>query len=81
MSTDIWGQENAGLMWTIMLGIGLLLYGLWVFAQWRVFAKAGFPGALSLINLAIFVPLIGPLVVIGLQVWFAFANWPALKRA
>lgn len=38
------------------------------------------PGALALINIAVIVPLIGPLAILGLHTWFAFARWPALNR-
>jgi hypothetical protein len=74
------GPENAGMLWAITFGIGLVLYAFWIFIQWKIFAKAGFPGALALINLAVFIPFVGFLAAIGLQVWFAFADWPALKK-
>lgn len=40
---------------------------------WRIFAKAGFPGALSLLMLV-------PLVNIAMIFFLAFAEWPALKH-
>jgi uncharacterized membrane protein YhaH (DUF805 family) len=80
MSGDIWGPENAGAMWAATMVFGLLFFVFWIYLQWRIFSKAGFNGALALINLAIFVPFVGALIVIGLQVWFAFAAWPALNK-
>lgn len=77
---EIWSPENAGALWAAMIVIGLLFFVFWIYLQWRIFSKAGFNGALALINLAIFVPLVGPLIVFGLQVWFAFAAWPALSK-
>jgi len=78
-SGEMFAPENAGLLWALTFGLAFIIFALWVFIQWRIFAKAGFPGALALINLAILVPGIGILIVLGLQVWFAFANWPALR--
>ena len=40
---------------------------------WRIFSKAGFPGALSLLML---VPLVNLIMIFVL----AFAEWPALKQ-
>lgn len=76
----LFGPENAGMLWAITFGIAFVIMALWIFVQWKIFTKAGYPGALSLINLAIFIPGLGFLVVLGLQVWFAFADWPALKK-
>ena len=75
-----WGPENAGALWMATMLFGAVAFAFFIFLQWRIFSKAGFPGALALINLAVVVPMIGWLVVIGLQVWFAFADWPALKK-
>lgn len=80
MSGDIWGPENAGAMWAITIAFGLIMCVFWIYLQWRIFTKAGFSGALALINLAIFVPYVGFVIVFGLQVWFAFAAWPALSK-
>ena len=55
-----------------------------IFLQWKIFSKAGHPGALALVNLILLVPIlnfIGAFVVLGLWIWFAFSEWPALKRA
>lgn len=77
---DIWSVENAGAMWVVTFGIAALFCALLIFFQWRAFSRAGFHGALALINLGIFVPVVGPLIVLGLQGWFAFAPWPALNK-
>ena len=69
----------SGMMGAIMI-VGLILLVLWIVFWWKIFSKAGYSGALSLIFLATIIPLIGlfvPLVLIG---WFAFAKWPALNR-
>ncbi len=80
MSGDMWGQENAGALWAAMMAFGVLFFVFWIYLQWRIFSKAGFNGALALINFAIFVPFVGALIVFALQVWFAFAAWPALNK-
>ena len=76
-----WGPENAGMLWVATFAILAIFFALWIFLQWRIFSKAGHPGALALINLAVFVPFVGPFVMLGLTAWFAFSEWPALKRA
>lgn len=59
---------------------GILLFLMWaalvallVFAFWRIFAKAGFPGVLGLLMLV-------PVVNVGAVVYLAFAEWPALRK-
>ena len=42
--------------------------------QWRIFTRAGYPGALALLMLL-------PLVNLVVLLWFAFADWPALRQA
>ena len=79
MMLDFFGPENAGFLWALTFGIGFVICALWIYIQWRIFAKAGFPGSLALINLAILIPGAGIVIVIGLQVWFAFADWPAVR--
>jgi len=78
--TSIWSPENAGAMWVATTVIAVAFYLFWIFLQWKIFTRAGFNGALALINLAVFVPLVGPLIVLGLQAWLAFAAWPALSK-
>lgn len=41
---------------------------------WKICAKAGFPGALSLLMLV-------PIANIILPFYIAFADWPALRRS
>jgi ABC-type spermidine/putrescine transport system permease subunit II len=60
--------------------VALAVVAFYIFLWWKIFSKAGHPGALSLINLAVIIPLVGPLIVLGLLIWFAFSEWPALKR-
>ncbi len=61
------------------LGFIVLFLGLWlvalllpVIAFWKICAKAGFPGPLSLLMLVPFVNIIFPLYI-------AFTEWPALR--
>lgn len=77
----MWAPEHAGALWAAMFAVMALIGVFYIFLQWRIFSKAGFPGALALVNLCILVPVIGPLIVLGLQTWFAFAKWPALRSA
>ncbi|MBS0386140.1 MAG: hypothetical protein JSS00_12415 [Proteobacteria bacterium] len=60
-----------------IVGLVILIFSL--YCWWRIFSKAGYPGALALIFLAGIVPLIGPCICLGLFIWFAFAQWPVLK--
>jgi len=53
---------------------GLILIAVSIWAFWKIFSKAGYNGALSLLMLIPFVNL----VVI---VWFALADWPNLASA
>ena len=72
-----------------MMGPYLLIVGIiclaffvfYIFCWWRIFAKAGYSGALSLINLAVIIPFIGWIAPLVLFIWFAFAKWPALNKA
>jgi hypothetical protein len=43
-------------------------------AWWRIFTKAGHPGALSLTMLI-------PMVNLGVLLWFAFSRWPIEEQA
>ena len=58
--------------------VELLIIVFWValiiWPFWRIFAKAGFNGALSLLMLL-------PLVNVVMIFFLAFAEWPALKKA
>jgi len=46
----------------------LVAFSIWVY--WRIFAKAGYNGALSLLN---FIPAVGPLIC---MIILAFGRWP-----
>lgn len=48
--------------------LAIVAFTLWVY--WRIFAKAGYNGALSLLNL---IPGIGPLICV---IILAFGRWP-----
>lgn len=67
--------EAAGIL-GIILTFGLfavvLVAALIIFPHWRMFQRAGYSGALSLLML---VPLVNLIVLL----WFAFADWPALR--
>lgn len=60
--------------------VGLLIFVFFIFVWWKIFSKAGYSGALSLLFLAGIIPFIGWIVPLVLIIWFAFADWPALKR-
>ena len=59
--------------------IGLLIFAFFIFIWWKIFSKAGYSGALSLLFLAGVIPLIGWIVPLVLMIWFAFADWPVRK--
>ena len=67
----------AGIMGTIILVYVIILcaivaFMVWVY--WRIFQKAGYSGALSLLNL---VPGVGPLICVLI---LAFGRWPIEDR-
>lgn len=62
----------------IILLIGLVVWIFSIFVQWKILSKAGYSGALSLLNL---IPILGQLIMAIVWIWFAFADWPVLKRA
>ena len=71
---------NSGVAWLLTLGtvalmfvvVGHLLFALLlIIPTWRVFVRAGFSGALSLLHL---VPFVGLLVIMAI---LAFSDWPA----
>jgi hypothetical protein len=71
---------NSGVGWLLTLGsvallflaIGHLLVAfLLIIPTWRIFVRAGFSGALSLLHL---VPFVGLLVIMAI---LAFSDWPA----
>jgi uncharacterized membrane protein YhaH (DUF805 family) len=56
-----------GLVYAIVL-LAIVAFSIWVY--WRIFAKAGYNGALSLLN---FIPGVGPLICV---IILAFGRWP-----
>jgi hypothetical protein len=71
---------NSGVGWLLTLGTVLLFFVvlghillslLLIIPTWRIFARAGFSGALSLLHL---VPVVGSLIVMAI---LAFSDWPA----
>jgi len=85
MPTDPTAMMQAlGPMFAVFAVIFLLVLGFCIFIQWKIFSKAGHPGWLSLLNLLLLVPVvnfIAPFVMLGVWIWFAFSDWPALKKA
>ena len=55
------------LVYAVVL-IGVVVFTIWMY--WRVFEKAGYSGALSLLNL---IPGFGPLIC---MIVLAFGRWP-----
>jgi hypothetical protein len=55
-----------GIIWLVVIAFCIFLY-------WKIFSKAGYSGFLSLLLL---VPIANLIVII----WFAFADWPVLKK-
>ena len=58
-----------GLPELLILVAILLFFLVPVFAWWRIFSKAGHPGALGLTMLI-------PGVSLAVLLWFAFSTWP-----
>lgn len=55
--------DGMGLLWMILMGVVVVI------PFWRICAKAGYPGALSLLVLI-------PLVNLAFFYFLAFAQWP-----
>ncbi len=55
------------------LSLILISLAITIIPFWRIFSKAGYHGALSLLMLV-------PLVNLGMIFFLAFAQWPALKN-
>lgn len=51
--------------------LAMIALQVWVF--WRIFSKAGHPGALSLLMLV-------PLVNVGMLIYLAVGEWPVLQE-
>ncbi len=55
--------------------VGMLIFAfLIVWPFWRICHKAGYPGIMALL---VFVPLVNLIFLY----WFAFADWPSLRKA
>lgn len=55
------------------LVIILFIASVWLVPFWRIFAKAGYAGALSLL-------MVVPVVNVALLYFLAFTEWPIFKR-
>lgn len=55
------------------LAFYVLIIGFMIFCYWKIWSKAGFNGAWSLLMLI-------PLVNLGAFIYLAFAEWPIHKR-
>lgn len=58
----------------VYIVVVLVITAFFIFCLWRIFAKAGYSGAMALISL---IPGLGPLICICI---LAFGNWPALQN-
>lgn len=69
------GTEAILILIFVLLGvlIAVAIVAFMIFCWWRVFSKAGYSGALSLLLLVPF----GNLIVL---LWLAFGNWPVLDE-
>ena len=56
-----------------LLILGIIFWPVWVIGWWKIFAKAGQPGILSL---AMLVPILNFILFL----WFAFSTWPIEKH-
>lgn len=75
-SYDTYGGADANALAGMMGAMGLVWLAVvvfFIFLYWKIFSKAGFSGWISLLLL---VPIVNLIVII----WFAFADWPALKK-
>ena len=64
------GVPEILLMVLVIVVVGIIFV---IVPYWRIFRKAGFPPALSIL-------MIVPLVNIGMLYFLAFMDWPALKN-
>jgi hypothetical protein len=65
----------------VFLIVGLAIAVFMIFCWWKIFSKAGYNGALALVFISAIIPFIGPIICLILFIWFAFADWPATKKA
>jgi hypothetical protein len=65
--------------WGFAYGFGIGPFGMLVVAVllvlplWQICAKAGYPGPLALL---VFIPVVNLIFLY----WFAFSDWPSLRR-
>jgi hypothetical protein len=72
LSSGVGWLMTLGTLALLVLLIGHLLVALLLIVPtWRIFVRAGFSGALSLLHL---VPVVGLLVIMAI---LAFSDWPA----
>jgi hypothetical protein len=77
MNTDSSNAAAAGIVGVVLLIefvliIAIVAFTIWVY--WRIFAKAGYNGAMSLLNL---VPGVGPIICMCV---LGFGRWPIEER-
>lgn len=58
----------------VYIVVVLVITVFFIFCLWRIFAKAGYSGAMALLSL---IPGIGPLICLCI---LAFGNWPVLQN-
>ncbi len=78
-STADWnaiGSWIAGYIACIAI-FGIIIFALMIVAYWKILNKAGYNGAWSLLVL---IPGLGSLASIGILLFLAFSEWPALRR-
>ncbi|HET6331260.1 MAG TPA: hypothetical protein VFF76_10790 [Holophagaceae bacterium] len=59
--------------WAVIMILILAILAFQIYLFWRIFSKAGYSGAMSLL---ILIPGIGAIIVLCI---LAFGNWPVLK--
>ena len=77
MNSDSSNAAAAGLVWIVVFiyfVVILAIVGFTIWMNWRIFSKAGYNGAMALLNL---VPGIGPIICL---VILAFGRWPIEDR-
>jgi hypothetical protein len=67
------GPMELGLIFLLIIPMMIVGALITVIPFWKICAKAGFPGALSLLMLV-------PLANLILPFYLAFADWPALRQ-
>jgi hypothetical protein len=60
-------------VWAVIMLFVLAILAFQIYLFWRIFSKAGYSGAMSLL---ILIPGIGAIIALCI---LAFGNWPALK--